>query len=165
MSKSNLFFPLTALLASISAGAADTALPAPSTAQPVIAFVCEHGSAKSMIAAAYFNRLAEKNALPIRAISRGLTLDAHLQNATRTGLINDGINTADLLPQQLAPMDAQQALQIISIGIEREPDYLRTDKLREWDGVPSVSKDYGAARDDIVKRVQALIESLKTTQQ
>ena len=36
-----------------------------------IVFVCEHGAAKSVVAAAQFNRLAEERHLPYRGIARG----------------------------------------------------------------------------------------------
>ena len=36
-----------------------------------ILFVCEHGSAKSVVAAAHFNQIATARGLPFRAISRG----------------------------------------------------------------------------------------------
>ena len=38
---------------------------------PQIIFVCEHGAGKSVIAAAYFNKLAAERGLPDRAIYRG----------------------------------------------------------------------------------------------
>jgi hypothetical protein len=37
-----------------------------------ILFVCEHGSAKSIIAAAHFNDMAARNGLSYRAIARGV---------------------------------------------------------------------------------------------
>ena len=36
-----------------------------------VAFVCLHGSAKSLIAAEYFNRLAREKSLPLRATTPG----------------------------------------------------------------------------------------------
>ncbi len=51
-----------------------------------VVFVCQHGTAKSMVAAAHFNRLAQQQNLPYRAISRGITPEASLQAATKTGL-------------------------------------------------------------------------------
>jgi len=36
-------------------------------------FICEHGAAKSVIAAAYFNKLAAERHLNFHAIARGLT--------------------------------------------------------------------------------------------
>lgn len=49
-------------------------------AQPVgtVLFVCEHGSAKSVVAAAHFNRLAEQRGLPFHAISRGTAPDEEM---------------------------------------------------------------------------------------
>jgi arsenate reductase len=35
-----------------------------------IVFVCEHGSAKSVIAAAYFNRIVKERNLPFEAAAR-----------------------------------------------------------------------------------------------
>jgi protein-tyrosine-phosphatase len=43
---------------------------------PEIVFVCEHGAAKSVIAAAWFNRLATERGLLERAIYRGASRDA-----------------------------------------------------------------------------------------
>jgi len=40
----------------------------------VVVFVCEHGSAKNVIAAAYFNKLAKEQNLKMQAVSRGTTL-------------------------------------------------------------------------------------------
>src|SRR5258706_16004324 len=42
---------------------------------PVVVFVCEHGSAKSVLAAAHFNALAKRRGLRVRAISRGTNPD------------------------------------------------------------------------------------------
>ena len=41
-----------------------------------VVFVCEHGSAKSMIAALWFNRLASEQGLPLQGVSRGVNPDA-----------------------------------------------------------------------------------------
>jgi arsenate reductase len=45
---------------------------------PVIIFVCEHGAAKSVIAATYFNHLAEKAGSARRAIARGINPEREL---------------------------------------------------------------------------------------
>ena len=43
----------------------------PSRPNPAVVFVCEHGAAKSVIATAYFNKLAAERGLPFRATFRG----------------------------------------------------------------------------------------------
>lgn len=129
-----------------------------------VTFVCEHGSAKSVIAAAYFNKIAEEKGLKFRAVSRGLTPDPQLQSATQTGLTKDGLNTATFIPTKLSAEDAQVSVKVITIGIEHEPGFLPTNKLAEWDGVPAVSAGYEPARDDMLKRIESLIVELQATE-
>src|SRR5438552_2704780 len=43
-----------------------------STNNAIILFVCEHGAARSTIAAAYFNKLAKEKGLNYKAIFRGI---------------------------------------------------------------------------------------------
>ena len=47
------------------------AVQTPSTSAPAVVFVCEHGAAKSVVATAYFNKLAAERNLPFRATFRG----------------------------------------------------------------------------------------------
>jgi len=46
----------------------------PSPKDKAVVFVCEHGAAKSVVATAYFNKLAAERGLPFRATFRGTTL-------------------------------------------------------------------------------------------
>ena len=71
-------------------------------APQVILFVCEHGAAKSIIAAAEFNRLAEQNGLPHRAISRGTNPDPAFAPGVVAGLNKDGFRVPAGKPQLLA---------------------------------------------------------------
>ncbi len=48
------------------------------TQTPIIVFVCEHGAAKSVIAATYFNKLANEKGLNLKAIARGTHPDQEL---------------------------------------------------------------------------------------
>ena len=41
-------------------------------AEPTVVFVCEHGAAKSVIATAYFNKIAAERGLRARAVYRGV---------------------------------------------------------------------------------------------
>jgi arsenate reductase (thioredoxin) len=59
-----------------------TLLMQPSGGQdPTVVFVCEHGAAKSVIATAYFNKLAAERGLRTRAIYRGVNPDSALSAA------------------------------------------------------------------------------------
>src|SRR5262249_33615945 len=82
------------------AQSADSPLPAkPQT----IVFVCEHGSAKSVIAAAHFNRLASEKGLPYRAIARGINPDDKIPATVSNGLAADGLTVLGWQPTRVSP--------------------------------------------------------------
>src|SRR6516225_1981972 len=60
-----------ALLLAPPVRAADTA----ASDSKTIVFVCTHGSVKSQMAAAHFNKIARDRGLPYTAISRGIEVD------------------------------------------------------------------------------------------
>lgn len=138
--------------------------PPTTTSASQVVFICDHGSAKSMIAASYFNQIASRRGLPYRAISRGIAPDAELQPATRQGLQQDGISTEGLTPTTITPEVADAARRVITITVESTPSFIQRDKLEEWNDIPAVSKDYGASRDAMVRKLEQLIANLTTTQ-
>ena len=71
---------------------------------PTIVFVCEHGSAKSVIAAAHFNRLAEEKGLPYRAVSRGVQPDEAIPDGVKSGLRGDGLDVSSWKPKSSTRM-------------------------------------------------------------
>ena len=84
---------LTAVLVAISSIAAIPPTPVLAgqlsgdpTDKKTIIFVCEHGSAKSVIAAAHFNDLAKTNGIPYIATARGINPDKEIPPYVRTGL-------------------------------------------------------------------------------
>ena len=92
-----------------------------STDSTRIVFVCEHGSAKSMIAAQYFERLARKNGLAFTAISRGTDPEQQLSEATKKGLLKDGFDVSRLTPRRLTATDTEGAAMVISFGPDVSP--------------------------------------------
>jgi hypothetical protein len=63
----------------------------PAGTSTAVVFVCEHGAAKSVIATAYFNKLAAERGLPHRATFRGTTPQDDLSVRAVAGLKEDGI--------------------------------------------------------------------------
>jgi arsenate reductase (thioredoxin) len=124
-----------------------------------IVFVCEHGSAKSVVAAAHFNRLAEQNHLPFRAVARGLRPDDAVPTAVRAGLLSDGLNPAEWTPQAITKPEIQRAARVITLGIEL-PQRATGDKPVQWTDIPSVNEKYASARAAILAHLQELITSL-----
>lgn len=127
-------------------------------APAVVVFVCEHGSAKSVVAASHFNALAGARGLEVRAVARGTVPDAELPAGVLAGLSRDGREPATLKPTKLEPNEVALALRVIAfldLPADLDPDHRAT----RWQ-VPAVSVDYEAARAVIVQRVEALLDEL-----
>ncbi len=124
---------------------------------PTVLFICEHGSAKSVVAAAHFNRLAGERGLPLRAISRGTDPDAAVHPAASSGLAADGLSPG-AEPTLLAVEDLAAASHVVAFSV-LPPSYGPRGEVEVW-SVPPVSEDYELARSSIVDRVSRLIEEL-----
>jgi protein-tyrosine-phosphatase len=132
-----------------------------STASSTIVFVCEHGAAKSVIAAAHFNRLASEKGLPYRAVSRGTKPDEAVAPVVRTGLAKEGIDVSAWSPTAVTDEDIRRAARVVSIATDLPSTKpLVKSKLLEWNDVPSLDQNYEAARKALLERVAKLVESL-----
>ena len=151
---------LIAALLLLAAVPSNVAAQTPQKTTPTkIVFVCEHGSAKSVIAAAHCRRLARERGLNVEIVSRGSTPDAEIPPGVRNGLKADGIDVGTLKPAAVTSSDLQDASKIISFG----PDLssLAGGKpVEDWSATPAVSADYQAARSYIVKRIQQLLDQV-----
>lgn len=124
-----------------------------------ILFVCEHGAAKSVVAAAHFNKLASERGLNIRAVARGTNPDHELSPKTIAGLQADGLTSTESAPQQLSPVDIESARRVVTF-CELPEEYRSKAIVETWDGVPPVSDDYEKARDTIVEKINWLIKNI-----
>lgn len=129
---------------------------------PTILFVCEHGAAKSIIAATYFNQLASERGLDWKATARGTNTDDQLSKQTLEGLANDRLSPVQPAPQPLSLDDALIAARIVSF-CELPADLSERNIIERWDGVPPVSQNYDQARDAILERIQDLLNKLRTS--
>ena len=59
-----------------------------------VVFVCEHGSAKSVLAAAEFERMAKERGLNFFILARGTSVDPELAPSVVNGLRADGLKLA-----------------------------------------------------------------------
>ena len=125
---------------------------------PTIVFVCEHGAAKSVIAAAYFNKLAKERNSDVRAIARGTHPDPELSPKAITGLRDDGLIPTERIPQKLSLADVDSAQKIIAF-CKLPSEYQTKASVEQWDGVPPVSDDYQKARDAILERINQLLKN------
>ena len=125
----------------------------------LVLFVCLHGSAKSLIAAEQFNRLAKQRGLALRAVSAATEPDEAVPPHVVTGMRGDGFDVSGYRPQRLSRDLAAPA----RVAVSFEPDlgpYLPAGCPMEHWSVPAVSGGYAVARDAIRERVERLIERL-----
>jgi protein-tyrosine-phosphatase len=125
-----------------------------------VVFVCEHGAAKSVVAAAYFNKLAKRRHLNLYAIARGTTPQPEVSATVAQGLKADGVNSETKRPQNLSEGDVQGAVRIVAFCALPEK-YSRLVPVDNWDDVPATSEGYAAVRDAILKHLQSLLEDVK----
>jgi len=144
-----------ALQCAMPAQAGDAAVPGNKT----IVFVCLHGSVKSQMAAAHFNRIARERGLPYTAISRGVEVDASIPTRIRDGLSLEGLAPLDDVPQSLTPNEAAGAIKVIAFDAVPE-DKRGVAEVNYWSDVPPATKDYAAARDSIVRHIDDLVPTL-----
>ena len=126
-----------------------------------IVFACEHGAAKSVIAATYFNQLAREKNLNLRAVARGTHPDEEISPKALVGLKKDGLLPTEPVPQQLSLNDVESAQGIVSF-CELPEEYHEKVTIDHWEGVPPVSENYEMARDEIIRRLHHLINNLKS---
>ena len=127
-----------------------------------IIFVCEHGAAKSIIAAAFFNQIAEQNGLNLRAAARATNPEAEISEPTVQGLSKDGLRPTVSAPQKLTLNDIQSATQIVSF-CELPSEYEELTVVEHWNDIPAVSEDYDKARTEIVRRIHHLIDRIRSS--
>lgn len=148
-----LTFVLTALLAAGS----QAARPADHSS---IVFVCEHGAAKSLIATAYFNKLASERGMTVRATFRGVSPQEALSVRAVEGLRADGLLIPDGKPTAIGQDDVAGASHIFAIGCALPQQAAASGKAADWTDVPD-GKGYGPMRDAIVAHVRTLLDEIQ----
>lgn len=129
------------------------------TPQTVL-FVCEHGAAKSVIAAAHFNKIAKERGLPYRAVARGTAPDAAIPAGVRQGLERSGLELSVQRPVMVGKEDVTAAERVITFEIGIPEPVLASKVPTDWRAVPSVSANFDVASADIKRRVEVLIDEL-----
>ena len=123
-----------------------------------ILFVCEHGSAKSVVAAAHFNQLAAARGLPFRAISRGTVPDTEMAPVAVEGLRGDGLTPGDPVPAKLEQSDLDAAVRVVTF-CALPPGLQARSPIEQWE-VPPVSTEYAASREAMLQRIERLLSEL-----
>jgi arsenate reductase (thioredoxin) len=137
---------------------ADPAHAASADKQTVV-FVCLHGSVKSQMAAAHFNRIAKQRGLNVTAISRGIEPDKAIPASVRSGLAHDGLAPASDVPSGLQVDEATAAAGVFAFD-DVPNDRKGTANVTRWSDVPPALQDYERSRDAIVRHVEEVVDRL-----
>lgn len=151
-----------AFIAAATLMATCTGLVAEDAPPAQVLFVCEHGNVKSLMAASYFNQLAAKRGVHLRAISRGSAPDATTVPAPiASGLRADGVEVGDFHPAAVSASDLATSVRIVAISTPLpqglDPPAAKTE---HWDDVPAASLNYAAARASLQAHVEQLLERM-----
>jgi len=130
-----------------------------STTPPRVVFVCLHGAAKSVVAAAHFRRLAADRGLSVGAVATGTEPDAELAPGAVKGLAAEGLTAAPARPRPVTLYDLSSAARVVGFGCEIGAG--PAGRVEQWE-VPAVSDGYAGARDQIVAKVERLVSDLAT---
>lgn len=118
-----------------------------------ILFLCQHGGAKSVIAASYFNRAG----LPYRAVAAAAEEPYDAVPAVVVELLErEGFDVGGFKPRHVEAGEVDAAMKVI--GIDCDVRGVVTDR---WDDVPKVSEDLEGAAAAIRRHVDALVAELR----
>jgi len=129
--------------------------------QPTVLFVCEHGSAKSVVAAAHFNKLARERNLNVRAISRGTNPDEEMPLKITQGLETEGLTAGEPKPKMLSKDDVAGASRVVTF-CDLPAGFDKLAPVEQWNDVPPISEDYNKSRDAMVTHINSLLDELKS---
>lgn len=133
------------------------AQPAPQT----ILFVCEHGAAKSVVAAAHFNKLAAERGLPFRAVSRGTAPDSLVPPRIVDGLKGERLTVpAGFTPALVTSGDISAATRVVTFDVTL-PVSSDASRVSPWNSLPAFSDGYGPASAAIAEKVKILLQALE----
>jgi hypothetical protein len=127
-----------------------------------ILFVCEHGAARSVIAAKYFEKLSRESGLNIKVDFRGLSPDSAINKTTMERLTKEGFAFGSQVPAPLSQKDIQGAGFIIALDCEPRNLSGYSGELLKYRGIPSIDNNYEMASDSIIHIVNDVLTKVRS---
>lgn len=127
-----------------------------------VAFVCLHGSAKSLIAAEHMIKLSRAGGAAFTATTSGPEPDAEVPPHVTEGLLKHGVDASHRVPEKVSAKALAQASHIVSFGCDLKGlGLVGEDRvIEQWNDCPAVIDDFETAYAFITKRVEQLFERL-----
>ena len=126
-----------------------------------VLFVCQHGAAKSVIAARHLTELAHARGLTLNAAAAGIEPDEVIPAHVITGLRGDGVDDQETTPQAVTRELLENAEIVVSFGCDLSAFAGASGRIVQWTDVPAVSDGYDPARTEILSRLQAILDGVE----
>ena len=124
-----------------------------------VLFVCLHGAAKSVLAAADFERLARERGLDALAESAGTEPDAEIAPRVLAELRAEGVDLRGRRPRRVTREDVERAWRVVAFACDLGELAAAGPQVEQWE-VPAVGEDFGKARAAIHTRLVRLLDEL-----
>jgi protein-tyrosine-phosphatase len=128
-----------------------------STSRSVL-FVCLHGAAKSVLAAADLHRLAAERGIDVSADSAGTEPDPEIAPGVVAALRAEGVDLGGRRPRPVSPADTARADRVVTFGCDLGDAMPAAVPVERWDDVPAVSENLPAARAAIRRHLDRLLD-------
>jgi arsenate reductase (thioredoxin) len=126
-----------------------------------VVFVCLHGAAKSVLAAALFGQEAARARVPVETLARGIEPDEEVSAAAAAGLLTEGLDVRGDRPRALTRGDLVGASRVITFGCDVSKMVPPGVPVEQWAEVPAVSDGYAGARAAVVSHFPSLLEACR----
>ena len=126
-----------------------------------VLFVCQHGAAKSVIAARHLAELAHARGLALNTAAAGVEPDEVIPSHVISGLRGDGVDDKETTPQVVTRELLENAEIVVSFGCDLSAYSEASGRIVQWNDVPAVSDGYDAARTAILSRLHAILDEVE----
>lgn len=128
-----------------------------------ILFVCLHGAAKSVLAAADLRRLASERGLDLEAEAAGTEPQPEIAPAVVRALLAEGVDLRGRPPRKVTADDVGAASRVVAFACDLGDAALPATRVEQWTDVPAVSEDLPAARAAIRRHLERLVDECART--
>jgi arsenate reductase (thioredoxin) len=151
---------VTLSLAAAVSGAVAANQQAPTGAPPLrVLFLCPHGAAKSVMGAAYFQKLAAERGLRVQVDARGTEPDPAVSPAVAQLLRDQGYAVPVETPKAVTAGDITAADIVVSMGCKLDGFPAPRRATRHWD-VPGPGENLPGSSQAIRQHVRDLVDEL-----
>ena len=147
------------LAAAVSGAVAANQQATPTDPPLRVLFLCPHGAAKSVMGAAYLQKLAAERGLRVQVDARGTEPDAAVSPAVAQLLRDHGYAVPIEAPTAVTATDTAGADIVVSLGCKLDGFPVPRRALRHWD-VPGPGDNLTASSEAIRQHVRDLVDEL-----